>query len=155
MQKVNKLGEVLGPVGSIAGYFITIVGITQLFNSYKAIIFIVFGLFIGFTSFVAYVDFDTKRYRSAVKLFGIFILGKWKILDSTMGLRIKRSNRAWRTYSASNRSFDISESNFLIELIDSHGKSLADIERFRSIEEAKEAISFYSGQLGLPIVHTA
>ncbi|MEW5844745.1 MAG: hypothetical protein AB1777_00610 [Bacteroidota bacterium] len=152
MQKVNKLGEVLGPVGSIAGYFITIVAITQLFTSYKAIIFILFGLFIGFTSYVAYVDFDSKRYRNAAKLFGIFTVGKWQTLDNTMGLRIKKSNRAWRTYSASNRSFDISESNFLIELVDSQGKSLADIERFSNIEEAKEAISFYSEQLGLPII---
>ncbi|HDP75204.1 MAG TPA: hypothetical protein ENN49_04925 [Bacteroidales bacterium] len=152
MQKVNKLGEVLGPVGSIAGYFFTIVGITQLFNSYKAIIFIVFGLFISFTSFVAFVDFDAKRYRGAVKLFGIFIVVKWKIIDSTLGLRIKRTNRAWRTYSASNRSFSISDSNFLIELVDSQGKSVADIERFRSI---KEALLFYSMQLGLPIDHSA
>jgi len=152
MQKVNNLGKVLGPVGSIAGYFITIVGITQLFSSYKAIILIVFGLFIGFTSFVAYVDFDAKRYKGALKLFGIFPVGKWQNLDNALGLRFKRSNRAWRTYSASNRSFEISDSHFLIELVDSHGKSLADIERLSSIEEAKKAISFYSEQLGLPII---
>lgn len=76
MQKVNKFGKVLGPVGSIAGYFITIIGFVQLFSSYKAIIFIVFGLLISFTSFVVYVDFDTKRYRTAIKIFGIFTVGK-------------------------------------------------------------------------------
>lgn len=155
MHKVNKLGEVLGSVGSTAGCFITIVGITQLFNSYKALIFIVFGLFIGFTSFVAYVDFDSKRYRDAVKLFGIFTVGKWQTFDNTLGLRMKRLNRAWRTYSASNRSFEIAESNFQIELIDSRGRSLANIERFSNIEKAKDALLLYSKQLGLPIPHSA
>lgn len=155
MQKVNKFGKVLGPVGSIAGYFITIVGFVQLFSSYNAIIFIVFGLLIGFTSFVVYVDFDTKRYQTAIKIFGIFTLGKWQSIDNNMDLRIKGSNRVWRTYSATNRSFDISESDLRIELVDSLGRSLANIERFSSTEKAKRALPFYSEQLGLPIAHSA
>lgn len=155
MQKVNKLGKVLGPVGSIAGYFIAIVGFVQLFNSYKAIIFIVFGLLIGFTSFVVYVDFDTKSYRIAIKFLGIFIVGEWQSVENTMGLRIKRSNRVWLTHSATNRSFDIYRGDFWIEFFDSRGRALANIELHSSTQEAKKALSLYSEQLGLPIAHSA
>lgn len=138
----HKFGKVLGPVGSIAGYIITIVGFVQLFSSYKAIIFIVSGLLIGFTSFVVYVDFDTKSYRTAIKFFGIFTVGEWQSVDNAMGLRIKRSNRVWRTHSATNRSFDISQGDLWIELVDSRGRSLANIERYSSTQEAKKALSF-------------
>lgn len=155
MQKVNKLVKVLGPVGSIEGYIITIVGFVQLFSSYKAIIFIVFGLLIGFTSFVLCVDFDTKSYRRATKFFGIFTVGEWQSVDNTMGLRIKISNRVRRAYSATNRSFAIPQGDLWIELVDSRGRSLANIERYSNTQEAKKVMSFYTEQLTLPIAHSA
>ncbi|GEM_PF-639189 len=152
MQKINRLGKLLGPVGSIAGYFIALVGIIQLFSSFLAIVLIIIGLFIGFTSFAAQVDFGNKRFRNALLLFGIIPVGKWQSIDSSMGLSVNRLNRAWRTYSSSNRSFDIADSDYRIVIVDKQVNPLADIQRVQSLEKANETLVYYSEKLGLPIV---
>lgn len=152
MKKTNRLGKVFGPVGSIAGYFVVIVGIVELFSSFKAILLIILGLFVGFTSYTTGIDFEKRRFRSAVALFGVLPLSIWNDIDNSMGLRINRCNKAWRTYSSSNRSFDISENNYRIELVDVHGRVLAGLQRFDGVDKAEEAIAFYSQRLQLPIV---
>lgn len=151
MIKPYNLDKVFGPVGFIAGYFIVVVGIAELFSSYKGLILIVLGAFIGFTSFATYVDFDKKRFRSVVNLFGIIPVGSWRCFDGSMQLSLKRSTTAWRTWSQSNRSFDVSEADYRLQLLSRQGKLIADLQRFSNFAKASEVLVLYSEKLGLGV----
>lgn len=155
MQQVNKLGNVFGPVGSVSGYFIVLVGVTLLFSTFKGVVVMILGLFVGFTSFVTYVDFDKNRFRSVIKLFGIIPVGRWQSFESTMKLSLKRTTTAWRTWSQGNRSFDVSEAGYRLQLLSRQGKLIADLQRFSTLANANEAIAFYSEKLGLSVKQQA
>ncbi len=155
MQKVNSIRKVLEPVGQVAGFFIALAGIFVLFSSYKGLVFVAPGLLLGFTSVAAYVDFNRKQYRFAIKLFGVIPVGKWLPFDSSLGLLINWANTVWRTYSSGNRSFDFPDGSYVIELVNESGKPLASIQRFKNLEGAKHAITFYSEQMAIPIRPTS
>lgn len=155
MQQVNKLGNVFGPVGLVSGYFIALAGVTLLFSTFKGVVVMILGLFVGFTSYVTYVDFDKNRFRSAIKLFGIIPVGRWQSFESTMQLSLKRSTTAWRTWSQGNRSFDVSEADYRLQLLSRQGKLIADLQRFSTLAKANEAIAFYSEKLGLSVKQQA
>ncbi len=155
MQQVNKLGNVFGPVGSVSGYFITLAGVALLLTTLKAIVVMILGLFVGFTSYHTYVDFDKNRFRSAIKLFGIIPVGRWQSFESTMQLSLKRTSTAWRTWSQGNRSFDVSEADYRLQLLNKQGMLVADLQRFSTLANANDAIAFYSEKLGLSVKQQA
>ncbi|MDI3527112.1 MAG: hypothetical protein PWR03_1295 [Tenuifilum sp.] len=152
MQKINKIENIFGPVGTISGYIIAIVGVVVLFSSLKGLVFMSIGLFVGFTANVAYVDFDKKRCRNAIKLFGVFPVGKWVDIDKSMVISLKKSTKAWRTYSMTNRTYDHAAGDFKIELLDKNKKVIGELERFNKLDEAKTELSLYSERLNLPII---
>lgn len=116
MLKHYKLDKSFGPVGSIAGITLFTVGIATTFYSFGGIILVVIGAFVGFTGSGAYIDYENKRIKQYTNLFGIFKVGKWICIDEKSSVEIKKSNIAWRTYSRSNRTMDISDGDFYIVL---------------------------------------
>jgi hypothetical protein len=145
----NRLEKSFGPVGSVAGLLIFFAGIYTTFTSLTGVILILLGAFVGFTTTSALIDFKKKKVKLSNNIFGIIKIGHWINLDSSMKIVIRKSNRVWRTYSRSNRSFDISDDHFELILYDSTGKPIIPVKKVTSLKAAESERDSLSRQLEL------
>lgn len=148
MIKYYKLDKTFGPVGTIAGVTIFMVGIYVLFYSFAGIALILLGTFVGFTGTAVYIDFDNRRVKLSTNLFGIFSVGHWFPISSGMRLGIKKTNLAWRTYSKGNRTLDAADKNYRVYLFESN-KEVVPLFKAETLDEANAEIEKLS--LGLHI----
>ncbi len=139
MIKHYKLDKTFGPVGTIAGVTIFMVGIYVLFYSFAGIVLILLGAFVGFTGTVVHIDFDNRKVKLSTNLFGIFSVGHWIPISSVMRLGIKKTNLAWRTYSKGNRTLDTADKNYRIYLFESK-KEVVPLFKAETLEKVNAEI---------------
>jgi hypothetical protein len=148
----NKLDKSFGPVGTISGITILIVGLILIFFSVSGLFLIAIGAFVGLTSTSTLIDFDKKQLKFSNNIFGIINTGNWISIEPNMKIGIEKSNKTWRTYSRASRSLDISNQDFRIILYDSNSKQLMPIKKTNSLDSAKVEIEELANQLGLGII---
>ncbi len=153
MTTTNKLDKSFGPIGSPAGVFMFIIGlIATYFSIILGLILVLVGAFMGFTSTSTVIDYDKRRIKLSNNLFGVFKTGQWINIEPSMKIGIKKSNRAWRAYSRSNRTLDIAIKDYRIILYDSNDKQIMPIKKIATLESAKMELELLSNKMGLSIV---
>lgn len=145
----NKLDKSFGPIGTIAGITIFVVGVILIYFSLSGLFLILIGAFVGFTSTFTTIDIDNKRVRFSNNLFGIIKTGQWIKLESNMKIEIKQSNKTWRAYSRGNRSVDITDKDFRLFLINENNKQIMPLMKTISLEKAKTELESLTSLLGL------
>ncbi len=133
----NKLDKSFGTVGTTAGIIVFIVGLFFSFFYLSAIILVLIGAFVGFSSTSALIDYEKKRIKFANNLFGILRIGRWISIEANMKTGIKKSNVIWRNYSIGNRTLDIATNGFRIILLDADNKEIMEINKSDSLETAE------------------
>jgi len=151
MIKEHKLDKSFGPIGTIAGITIFVVGVALISFSISGLVLIIIGAFVGFSSTSTLIDSNNKKVRFCNNLFGIIKVGKWITIETNMSVGIKQSNRTWRAYSRGSRSIDISDKDFRIILFDSKGKQILPLMKVLTLESAKEEARLISEQLNLKV----
>lgn len=136
MTRNNYLGKSFGPVGSSAGVILFVVGVFASWSSLYALVLVVIGAFMGFTSTSCIIDSHHKKVMFSNNLFGIIPSGEWVRISPDMKIGIKKTKQVWRTYSSSNRSLDIEKSDYRIFLYDNKGRQLLPIKKAVSFEIA-------------------
>lgn len=149
MTRNHYLGKSFGPVGSAAGVILFVVGVFASWLSLIALVLVIIGAFMGFTSTSCIIDAHRKKAMFSNNLFGIIPFGKWMKITPEMKLAIKRSKQVWRTYSRSNRSVDVEKSDFRVFLYDSKGKQLMPLKKADTFEGATRDLEELSEYLGL------
>ncbi|HRX32539.1 MAG TPA: hypothetical protein P5349_11680 [Tenuifilaceae bacterium] len=149
MKSTNRINNSFGPVGSFSGKIIFIAGIIVCFSSLYGLIIAIFGAFVGFTCATTTVDFEKKRVRFSNNIFGIIPTGSWLNLEPTMKLGVEKVTKAWRTYSQSNRTADISDNVIRITLFSSENKPLFPIKNFKTKDDALTELDILCNELGL------
>jgi hypothetical protein len=147
----NKLDKSFGPIGTIAGLTILVVGIILVYSSLSGLFLILLGAFVGLSSTSTLIDYDRKRIKFSNNLFGIIGTGKWTTIDSGMKIGIEKSNRTWRGYSRGNLTLDITNQDFRIILYDSTGKQIMPLKKTETFDSASKEIEELSSKLGLAI----
>jgi hypothetical protein len=148
----NKLDKSFGPVGTLAGVKILIVGVILTIFSLYGLILIFLGAFVGLSSTSTLIDYDKKRIKFSNNLFGIFRIGKWIAVTTNMKIGIKKSDKTWRTYSRGNRTLDTPDHGFRIILYDSTNKQIMPVMKTETLDSAKIEIEKLSNQLGLGLL---
>lgn len=148
----NRLDKAFGPIGSIAGVTLLIVGSITIFFSLSGLFLILLGAFIGFTSTSTFIDVENKRVRFSNNLFGIIQTGKWISIDPAMKIDIKQSNRTWRAYSRGSRSIDITDKDFRIILYDINDKPILNLMKAKTIESAKNECNNLTACFGISLM---
>ena len=149
MRTNNKLDKAFGPIGTIAGITIFIVGLYLTYSSLSGLFLIILGAFVGFTSTSTIIDFDKKRVRFSNNLFGIIPTGHCINIESSMIIEIKKSNKTWRAYSRGSRSIDITSNDFRLVLFDRNQKQIMPLMKAHSLDSAKTELESLAAQLGL------
>lgn len=145
----NKLDKTFGPIGTIAGVTLFIVGLILVFASLSGLFLILIGAFVGFTSTSTQIDIENKRVRFSNNLFGILPSGRWINLESSMTIGLRQSNQTWRAYSRGSRSIDITDKGFRLILFDSYNKPIMPLMKIVSLECAEKELDLLANQLGL------
>ena len=91
MIKEYKLDKSFGPIGTIAGITIFVVGVALICFSISGLFLIIIGAFVGFSSTSTLIDSDSKKVRFCNNLFGIIKVGKWITIEPNMNIDIKKS----------------------------------------------------------------
>lgn len=147
MKTNYKLDKSFGPAGTSAGIFLFFTGLIITYFSLTGLILVVIGAFVGFTHTSTLIDFNKRRLKFSNNLFGIIRIGEWIYIHTDMKIGIKKTNKAWRAYSRSNRTLDITKNDYRIMLFDKNGKEMMPVKKFSSLDDAKSDLDKISKQL--------
>ena len=148
----NKLENSFGPVGSTSGVILFFVGLILVFFYFSALILILIGALVGFSSTKTMLDYEKKRIRFSNNLFGIIKIGQWVNIEPNMKIGIKKSNLKWRAFSMGNRSLDIDNKDYWIMLIDSKDSEIMPIKNCKSKDSAIIEQQSIEKKLGLSLI---
>ncbi len=135
----HKLDKIFGPSGTFAGYILILSGVPAFFvleNPVSALIPILVGAFVAFSSSGTQVDLELRKVRSYIAYFGFLKSGKWQDLDLYDQIQVAEPVIHYRTYSRSNRSLDIYKKDYRIMLLGNHLKLRIPLQKFKSYEQA-------------------
>lgn len=145
----NKLDQSFGPIGTIAGGTLFLVGIILIFFSLSGLALILIGAFVGFTYSSTFVDIDNKRVRFSNNLFGVIKTGNWVNIEPSMNIVIEQSKRTWRAYSRGSRTVDITDKDFRLVLYDENNTQIIPLMKTHSLELAKNELESLKTRLHL------
>jgi hypothetical protein len=137
----NKIEKLSGSSGVFAGYSLILFGIIGTFYSLTGLILVVAGLFMAFTYDGTKIDFNSRRIKSYVCLFGLFKIGKWNSIDDFTKFRIYKSNRTYTSYSRANIPLNIKKCDIRLLLTNDTESLKITINRFDSFETARKEMS--------------
>jgi hypothetical protein len=145
----NRLDKSFGTVGSSAGVFVFIAGLILTCFYLSALILVLTGGFVGFTTSGAMIDYGNKRVKFSNNLFGLLRIGKWRPIEPSMKIGIRESNQTYRSYSRGNRALDVTQHDFRLVLYDSANKEIMPIKKTDSLDAAKIELEIECKRLGL------
>jgi hypothetical protein len=145
----NKLDKSFGPVGSFSGIVVFIAGLGTLWFSLFSLILILIGAFIGFSYSGVEIDFDQRRVRFLNNFFGIIKSGQWVNVKPDMKIGIRKSNKAWRSYSGGNRILDVPSEDYRLLLFNASGEKLMPLKKFSDLTTTKKELELICKQLGI------
>lgn len=141
-----------GPAGASAGIFLLVVGLAMIWFYGSAVVLVLLGAFVGFSSTGTWIDPEKKKVKYVANLFGIFPLGQWVFVEPDMKMGVKKSNEVWRTYSRSNQSIDIADKDYRLILYTAQGKVIMPVGKADNFEKANVLLDQYTKKLGIGAV---
>lgn len=148
----NMLDMVFGPSGSFAGIIIFIAGLVMIYYSLTALILAGFGAFVAFSFSGAMIDYERKRVKFQLMLFGLIPIGKWIQLSGEEQLKVELYSRNYRTYSRANIPVDIKRADYRVFILHPSGKFRFPLQKFKTRQEAAEAAHGFAIRLGAKII---
>ncbi len=145
----NRLDKSFGTIGSSAGVFVFIAGVILTCLYFSAIILVLTGAFVGFTTSSALIDYGKKRVKFSNNLFGFLRIGKWMPLDPSMKIGIRESNQTYRAYGRGNQALDVTQHDFRLILYDSAKKEIMPVKKMKSLDAARIELEIECKRLGL------
>ena len=148
----NKLDKTFGPFGSSMGFFLIPGGAVATYFSPYGILIVLAGAFAAFTTTSTVIDTDNRRMRHCDNLFGIIRTGKWVDLRPGMKLGLKRAGRGFVGYIKGTQPVEIRTRDIRIYLFDERNKPLLPVNKYLSVEKAREGLKEMANQLGIDVI---
>ncbi len=146
-----KLDKSFGPAGGTVGIFLMLVGAFTIHLSISGLVLILLGSFMAFSGSGCAIDTEHFRIKFYNNLWGILKIGKWAYVHPKMQLRLSHARMAYRVYSMSNQSMDVSEPDWRVYIHDGNNRKGQAICRFKTRQEAEEELAKLSDVLNLSI----
>jgi hypothetical protein len=146
-----KLDKSFGPAGGTVGIFLMVVGAFTIHLSISGLVLLLLGSFMAFSGSGSAVDTAHFRIKFYNNLWGLLKVGKWEYVHPKMQLRLTHARMAYRVYSMSNRSVDVSEPDWRIFIHDGNSRKGQAICKFKTREKAEEELAKLSDVLNLSI----
>lgn len=131
-------GKFFGPSASYAGLILIAAGILTMSYSLTALVLVVPGAFLAFTSTGTLIDTANKRIRPYTSFFVIIRTGKWINIDQFTRFSISKATRKYTSYSRANVRFDMDVSAIRLLLLNHDGTRKVVINNYEKFEDAQK-----------------
>lgn len=153
---VNTLeNRSFGPFASATGLSMFVIGAVLAFFHLSAIILVIIGAFIAFTSTRTIIDTEKRRVRHADFLFGVIPTGKWLNIRDDMKLGLRKVRRGYTGYIRVNQPMDIKYLDIRIFLYDAANKTIMPLKSVMPGESEQDELKAMASLLGLSEKFTA
>jgi hypothetical protein len=149
MKENNTLGKSFGPAGSFAGIIVFLGGLLLIISSPSGAILIIIGALLGFSYSSTVIDYERKRMKFSNNIFGLIKTGRWVEVNEMMKIGVITSNITWRSFSQSNRSNDLEQSNIMMILYGPDNKKIIPIKKIKKPENVEFEVETMSAIFGL------
>lgn len=145
----NIIEKSFGPVGTFAGIIVFIGGLILIISSFSGAILILIGALFGFSYSSTAIDYDRKRMKFINNIFGLIKTGRWIEVNEMMKIGVIKSNTIWRSFSQSNRSADIEQSDIMMILYGPDNKKIIPIKKIKTLESVESEVENMCMKFGL------
>jgi hypothetical protein len=149
----NKIEKVFGKTPVFAGIIFLVAGgimlIAGAFVLGLATLFI--AAFVIFTFWGVEMDIKTRRIKQYIKWFGFIKTGKWKSVDSYIGITLIPISTIESMASWSNRIISSKTTDYRIFLVNKAKKPAFIIKKCDTRENAQYSIEEFSLWLKMPV----
>lgn len=148
----NKIDNLLtGPVIFIGYIFIVTGGLITTQNLILGILIAVLAAFFTFSYSGVEIDTSTRQIKQYNKIFGIIKSGKWKSLDTFLGLTLIPMRKINTIASRANLTTSTVHRDYRIFLVNQAKKPAFAIKKCSTREQAQNSIDEFSIWLKLPV----
>ena len=137
----------------LIGITILTVGIVSLIGGYwiAGILGIIIAWFLLLSYSGIQIDINERMVRPYNCWFGIYKTGKWKTLETYIGLTLVPMKKVYTVYSRSNRRITNKEEEFRVYLVNQSQKPALAIKRCKKRETAQSRMDEFAIWLRLPV----
>lgn len=141
MKEDYRLGKLFGQTIIYAGYFLLFSGVIFSCFSITGLFLVIAGIFVVFTYEGTIIDFDRRRLKNYICLFGWVKAGKWYGVDYFRKFTIYTSGRRsivrnrWNTPSA------LKDRNIRLTLVSKDGSRKILVNRYDTFDAARREMN--------------
>lgn len=149
----NKTERAFGKTAVFAGVIFLLTGIVILLAGAFIIGGFVFfvAAFVAFTYSGVELNTEAREVKQYNKLFGLIKIGKWKSLDTYIGVTLIPISTVEVMASWSNRITSTKTTDYRIFFVDKAKKPAFVIKKCKSIQNARNSLDEFSIWLNLPV----
>jgi hypothetical protein len=136
-----SLGKLFGQTWIYAGYLLIVSGVAISFFSITGLFLVLAGIFVVFSYKGTIVDFDKRRLKSYICLFGWFKAGKWYSVDHFSKFTIYTSGRRSRVRSRRNSPSTLRDRNIRLALVTKDGSGKIVVNRYDTFDTARREMN--------------
>ena len=100
----------------------------------------------------AMIDYEGKRAKFQLMLFGLIPICKWIHLGGGENLKVELHSRNYSTYSRANIPLDIKRADYRVFVLHPYGKFRVPLQKFKTKQEAVAVANDFASKLGLVII---
>lgn len=113
--------------------------------------FVLVSSFVSFTYSGVEIDTNNRKIKNYYRLFGLIKTGKWKSLDSYLGVTLIPMQRIYRIYSRTNRTTSSTEKDYRIYLVSKSKRPAFAIKKCKTRQQAQDSLDEFSIWLQFPV----
>ncbi len=136
-----KHGKFFGPSLSYSGLVFIGTGVFISFMHLSALLLIIPGFFLAYTSNGTLVDLSQKRVLSYTLLFGFIRTGNWVDISQFTRFSIVKMTGRYTSYSRANVRFDMNVTDVRLLLVNHNKTKKVIINKYRTYEEAQKEMN--------------
>jgi hypothetical protein len=136
-----KHGKFFGPSLSYSGLVFIATGVFVSFLHLSALLLIIPGFFLAFTSNGTLIDLSGKRVLSYTLLFGFIRTGHWVDTSQFIRFSIVKVKSRYTSYSRANVRFDMNVTDVRLLLVNHNKTKKVIINKYRTFEEAQKEMN--------------
>lgn len=152
MQIENKIDNLLpNPIGFVGYVFLATGLLVAVMNLILSISIVIIAAFFTFSYSGVEINTSTRQIKQYNKIFGIVKSGKWKSLDSFLGLTLIPMRSGSTIASRANLTTSTVNYDYRIYLVNKARRPAFAIKKCKTREQAQNSIDEFSIWLKMPV----
>lgn len=141
MKEEYRLGRLFGQALIYAGYFLIVSGVIISCFSIGGLLLVLAGIFAVFTYEGTIIDFERRRLKNYICLFGWVKAGRWYSVDHFRKFTIYTKGRRSTGRSRRNAPSNLTDRNIRLALVSRDGSRKIVVNRYDTFDAARREMN--------------